>query len=359
LASLANRGPSATAARAPAPGWHTPERKPQARAQVGEEVRPDHTRLLDVNLTEAQPSELPTPPGKRPRRRLALDELVPRDAFVLLQQKEHFLQHERIELLRDIQRLSEALLSAKVGGVLSHTEGATSAVQSDTGGCFPTKQQPAAAETVEDTTAAATVVSARPPREEPKLPPEDFSTWDACPKCLALPWMEKRRRRDIYEEGYPKVPWIGLGGFLEKTPATWRGDDIAVGEPPSGWSKWRWAFICGLSQRADLNGAIVSVSLQDIRATVGHPETRCKASRYPTDYLQSIRWGAVAGDCFPRPEYRESEVTLVRRKNLRIFALAEWWECMGHILHSEESEAEEDTKKLGELLKRKGVGVYG
>ena len=93
LASLASRGPSASAARASALGWHTPERK-------------------------ARPCELSSPPGKRQRRRLPLDELLPYETFTVLKQKEHILQCERIELLKDVQRLSEALLAARNSGSL-------------------------------------------------------------------------------------------------------------------------------------------------------------------------------------------------------------------------------------------------
>ena len=133
---------------------------------------------------------------------------------------------------------------------------------------------------------------------------------------------------------------------------------MSVGGFSSSGSTWRWAFVCGLSQRADLNGALVSVSLHDIRATCGQPETRCKASRYPADYLQSLRWGVAEGWCSPQSEFRDSEVTLIHRKNLRIFALTEWWEAMEEVLRREGSEAKEDTKKLETQLRSMRVGVY-
>ena len=89
----------------------------------------------------------------------------------------------------------------------------------------------------------------------------------------------------------------------------------------------------------------------------GQPETRCKASRYPVYYLQSLRWGVAEGWFSPQSEFRDSEVTLIRRKNLRIFALTEWGEAMEEVLHREGSEAEEDTKKLETQLRSLRVGV--
>ena len=132
---------------------------------------------------------------------------------------------------------------------------------------------------------------------------------------------------------------------------------MTVGGFPSSGSKWRWAFVCGLSQRADLNGALVSVSLHDIRTTCGQPETRCKASRYPADYLQSLRWGVAEGWFSPQSEFRDSEVTLIRRKHLRIFAVTEWGEAMEEVLRRDGSEGEEDTQKLETQLRSLRVGV--
>jgi hypothetical protein len=125
------------------------------------------------------------------------------------------------------------------------------------------------------------------------------------------------------------------------TPATWRGDDLEPVPTPT-WSRWRWAFVCGLGQRADLNGALVTVSLVDILATLQKPEDRCKVSPLPGDYLQTLRFVYDEG-YHPRPAFREKGAVRIRRKNLRIFALPIWWQQMEHILLRENSEADEHT----------------
>ena len=117
--------------------------------------------------------------------------------------------------------------------------------------------------------------------------PGDFSCWLAFPKRLELPWLEKRRAHDLWVPGHPKLPWPPLDSFLERTPATWRGDDLEPIPTPT-WSKWRWAFVCGLGQRADLNGVLGTVSLVDILADLQKPEDRCRVSPLPANYLQTL-----------------------------------------------------------------------
>jgi hypothetical protein len=51
-----------------------------------------------------------------------LDELLPYEISAVLKQKEHILQRERIELLKEIQVLSEALLSVRNGGRYNATQ---------------------------------------------------------------------------------------------------------------------------------------------------------------------------------------------------------------------------------------------
>ena len=169
--------------------------------------------------------------------------------------------------------------------------------------------------------------------------PADFSCWLAFPKRLVLPWLEKRRARDLWVPGRPKLPWPPLGSFLERTPATWRGDDLEPVPTPT-WSKWRWAFVCGLGQRADLNGALVTVSLVDILATLQKPEDRCKVSPLPANYLQTLNFAYDDVGFFPRLVFTETDAVRIRRKNLRIFALTSWWQQMEHVLLRENSEAD-------------------
>jgi hypothetical protein len=169
--------------------------------------------------------------------------------------------------------------------------------------------------------------------------PADFSCWSAFPKRLALPWLEKRRARDIWVDGSPLMSWPPLDSFLERTPATWRGDDLEPVPNPQ-WSKWRWAFVCGLGQRADLNGVLVTVSLVDILATLQKPEDRCRVSPLPANYLQTLTFTYDDVGFFPRPVFTESDAVRIRRKNLRIFALTSWWQQMEHVLLRENSEAD-------------------
>ena len=161
--------------------------------------------------------------------------------------------------------------------------------------------------------------------------PADFSCWLAFPSELAVPWLEKRRARDTWIDGNPLVPWPPLDSFLEKTPATWRGDDLEPVPNPK-WSKWRWAFVCGLGQRADLNGMLVTVSMVDILATLQKPEDRCKVSQLPANYLQTLTFRYDDVGFFPRPVFTESNAIRIRRGNLRIFALTCWWQQMEHYL---------------------------
>ena len=98
--------------------------------------------------------------------------------------------------------------------------------------------------------------------------------------------------------------------------------------------------MCGLGQRADLNGVLGTVSLVDILATLQKPEDRCRVSPLPANYLQTLTFTYDDVGFFPRPVFTESDAVRIRRKNLRIFALTSWWQQMEHVLLRENSEAD-------------------
>ena len=117
------------------------------------------------------------------------------------------------------------------------------------------------------------------------------------------------------------------------------------------WLSTRHAILCGLKDRAELNGRVVLPNPDSLASSRGDPEARCKVLLLPPHFACDLLVRCACDSCIGC-QSRGGEQLRVRRRNMHTLTLGPWQREVKHFLSVEVTEVKSFLPRFWEAWKQ-------